>query len=266
MEVSQEHTRIQVDHLDEDKPIPGQEYALFSFLSPEGILNCKIRALKFRGAFPTQEAAEAYCKRLEETDKYFKIFVGESGKWLEFNPTVENVEREATSNKKYQEFLDAQREQRSKKLNELAGKYKETIDKKDKGMKDRITENKKTCAAENICDKSTELPMPPQQHTKSTVHHGSGNLSKIREKMKQTLAERVNKTKLDAQLPVSGEVTENNKCQTEATSTTGSVEDNIAAIKKLMQNMKVKETTESTESTESTETTNNDSENTNNVI
>lgn len=144
-----------VDHLDEDAPIRGQEFALFSFLSPEGIMNCNVRAVKFRGAFPTAEKAMEYCAELEHKDKYFKIFIGESGKWLDFDPPSERVEKEVTSNKKHQKIIDAQREQRMKKINELAGKHKDAMDKKDKGDKERIKENKKSGAAEKTVSSSS---------------------------------------------------------------------------------------------------------------
>jgi hypothetical protein len=142
------YTVVDADHLYEDPPLKGQEYALFSFLSPEGIMNCNVRAVKFRGAFPTIEKAKEYCAELEHKDKYFKIFLGETGKWLDFDPPSEKVEQEVTSNKKHQKIIDAQREQRMKKMNELAGKHKEMIDKKDNGNKERIKENKKSGAAE----------------------------------------------------------------------------------------------------------------------
>ena len=141
-----------VDHLDEDTTIKGQEWSVFSFLSPEGIMNCDIRAFKFRGAFGTEEAAKEYAAKLEQTDKYFKIFVGESFKWVEFNPPEHKVGKVLTSDKHQQQILESQAKHRMEKMNMLAGKYKENIDKHDKGKEERIKETKKASAAQTAVD------------------------------------------------------------------------------------------------------------------
>ena len=183
------YTMINADHLSEDRPIPGQEYCLLSFLSPEGVMNCNIRAIKFRGAFPTLERAIEYSKKLESEDGYFKIFCGESGKWVEFDPPAERVERELTSNPKHQKILDAQREQRLKKLNELAGRFKETIDRKDAGKDVRIRENKKVSAADELIRKNNIQADNKQENT-TKAPKGRTNLDTIREGMRKKLADK----------------------------------------------------------------------------
>jgi hypothetical protein len=57
-----------------------------SFLSPEGISNCKIRGLKVRGVFATLEEASKRAKKLQEVDPAFHVFVGEAGKRLPSDP------------------------------------------------------------------------------------------------------------------------------------------------------------------------------------
>lgn len=148
------YTVLDADNLDEDAPIPGQEFALFSFMSPEGIMNCNIRALKFRGAFPTQEKAEEYAEELKKNDKYFRILCAESGKWVEFDPPEEHVEKVVAGNKKQQKIIDAQRKARMDKMNELSGRHKQNIDKSDRGSKSRIEESKKAGAAEDYANKN----------------------------------------------------------------------------------------------------------------
>jgi hypothetical protein len=153
-----------VDHLDEDVPIKGQEYCLFSFLSPEGVMNCDVRALKFRGAYPTMADAEKAVRRLEKKDKYFKIFIGETGKWLDFDPPVSRVEREMSTNEKEQELLDAQRQNRMNKINDLAGKYKETVDKQTTCKDERIKEIQKAGASADVnTGVSTVEPEPEKK-------------------------------------------------------------------------------------------------------
>ena len=194
------YTVVDADHLDEDAPLPGQEYALFSFLSPEGIMNCNVRAVKFRGAFPSIEKAQEYCKKLEKKDKYFKIFLGESGKWLDFDPPASRVEKEMSSNKAHQKILDNQANHRMKQINELAGKYKKNVDKKDKGAKTRKDEIVKAGAADDMVEKQRSKKQEKLERQKEQMEKGSqrGRASKeaLRERMRKNLAEkRKNKSK-----------------------------------------------------------------------
>lgn len=75
-----------IDYLTEDKPLANQKFVCLSFLSPEGISNCKIRGLKVRGVYETYEEATERAKSLRDTDKHFHVFVGEVGKWLPWDP------------------------------------------------------------------------------------------------------------------------------------------------------------------------------------
>jgi DNA repair exonuclease SbcCD ATPase subunit len=77
-----------LDHLTEDDPIVGQQFVCLSFLSPEGIRNCTTRGLKVRGVFSTYEEAQERCKELQSKDKDFDIFIGEVGKWLPWDPDI----------------------------------------------------------------------------------------------------------------------------------------------------------------------------------
>jgi hypothetical protein len=82
-----------IDNLDEDK---GEEqYVLVSFASPEGIMNCNIRALKVRifnnqSVFKSYEQASAAAKELNKADKYFPIFVMPTGKWCAWDPNPDD--------------------------------------------------------------------------------------------------------------------------------------------------------------------------------
>jgi len=198
---------VDADHLDEDPPIKGQEFVLFSFLSPEGVMNCNVRAVKFRGAFPTMELAKEHAEKLEKTDKYFKIFIGDSGKWLDFDPPSSRVEREMSSNKVHQKILDEQAKQRMDRINALAGKHKQLLDKKEKGKKDRIDESKKAGAAGDAVDKQnttkkvenekkTEKSEPEDKREPKTNPRVKA-MEKMKERMKQKLAESMNKKKMD---------------------------------------------------------------------
>merc|ERR1711904_94597 len=77
---------VKIDYLTEDDVIKSQQFVCLSFLSPEGISNCKIRGLKVRGVYATYEEATERAKRLRDSDKYHHVFVGEVGKWLPWDP------------------------------------------------------------------------------------------------------------------------------------------------------------------------------------
>ena len=86
--------------------------------------------------------------------KYFKIHCAESGKWVEFDPPEDHVEEVVAGNKKQQKIIDAQRKARMDKANEMAGRFKQKIDKEDRGAKNRIDESKKSGAAEDHVNRS----------------------------------------------------------------------------------------------------------------
>jgi hypothetical protein len=229
-ELKKKYTVVDVDHLDEDTPIRGQEYCLFSFMSPEGLMNCNVRAVKFRGAFGTMAEAEKKARELEKIDKYFQIYIGESGKWLDFNPPVSRVEQEKSSNKEHQKILDAQRKQRMDKMNVLAGKHKEMIDKKDKGKSERITESQKAGAASDAVDKQKnkkQEKIEAKQEKQEKIYANSRDAKKeqLKAKMKKRLEETQNKKTLERmskedKLGKSGKVDEviESKPQTDNTS------------------------------------------------
>lgn len=149
-----QYTVVDADNLDEDVVMPDQQYALFSFMSPEGIMNCNMRLIKFRGAFPTMEKAREKAEELKKTDKYFKIHCAEQGKWVEFDPPEEHVEEIVAGNKKQQEIIDAQRKAKMDKMNELATRHKQKMDKTDRSSDARREESKKAGAAEEHASKA----------------------------------------------------------------------------------------------------------------
>ena len=79
-----------IDYLDEDAPISDQKWCCVSFLSPEGVMNCATRGIKIRGVYDTREEAEQRAKNLHSIDSDFHVFVGEVGKWLPWDPDLED--------------------------------------------------------------------------------------------------------------------------------------------------------------------------------
>jgi hypothetical protein len=126
-----------IDCLDEDPEINKQNFVLLSFVSPEGIMNCKIRGVKVRGVYSTEAEARAACDKLKQIDKYFDIFVGEMGKWLPWDPTPEQVKEVKYRHKKLDKIMSKVHDTEMNTLNEVVGRRKEMIDKA------KITHNKR---------------------------------------------------------------------------------------------------------------------------
>jgi hypothetical protein len=227
------YTVIDADHLDEDDDIPGQRYCLLSFMSPEGIMNCNTRAVKFRGAFATLEEAEKYAAKLEQQDAYFKIFVGETGKWLPCDPNSDKVEQEKTSNPQHQQILDAQAKQRMAKINELAGRTKQLADKNNRGRKDMMNEKKKEGAAQEIVDKKRQQK---NTNTHKQVPHGSkSKLEAMKDRMRKKLAEKQKTNKIPDNLSNKLEIVSKNSKEVENNlAKLETVDRNIDRIKQLM--------------------------------
>jgi hypothetical protein len=123
-----------IDRLTEDQPIPGQLWACISFLSPEGIRNCKVRGLKIRGVYGTKEEADKRAAFLQNEDGDFHVFVGEVGKWLPWDPDPSSAEDQVY------------KEEELQKLMESYQKNRERVKELEKERKDELT---KTAKADN---------------------------------------------------------------------------------------------------------------------
>lgn len=94
-----------------------------------------VRGFKFRGAFPTQEAAEDRCKKLRETDPHHDIFVGTGFAWMPWDPDAYKTGRV--------EFMEEE-------LNQL---HQEKIKNEEKAKQEfdaRVKDAKRKAIEENI--------------------------------------------------------------------------------------------------------------------
>jgi hypothetical protein len=159
--------RLEKDYLDEDTPISKQNYIVFTFLSPEQVINYKKRAVKPFAVFDSRQDAIAYVEKLEETDKYTDIYVGEIGKWIIWAPDVNR-----RNFKNEQEYINVMLK-KEKELNELARRIKDKIDKSDveyninkkntinAGMQERYKSKiKRAKQTEEIVKKTEEYDKP----------------------------------------------------------------------------------------------------------
>jgi hypothetical protein len=91
--------------------------------------------LKIRGAFPTQDEAEARCKKMREQDPNHDIFVGPVGVWVPWDPDAYKTGRV----EHLEEELNALHKEKLK--NEEMAK---------KEFEERVRETKKKAIMENI--------------------------------------------------------------------------------------------------------------------
>jgi len=101
-----------IDYLKEDEPVYGQKWICVSFLSPEGISNCKLRGFKFRGAYDSREDADKRASELQSVDPDFHVFVGEVGKWLPWDPDPNSIEDQQYKEEELQKLMKKYKENR----------------------------------------------------------------------------------------------------------------------------------------------------------
>merc|ERR1711916_246365 len=131
-----------IDYLTEDKPLANQKFVCLSFLSPEGISNCKIRGLKVRGVYDTYEDATERAKELRDMDKHFHVFVGEVGKWLPWDPepdskNVKDAEYAETElNTLMKSYMKNQKDEETRKSEMLEKSVQENLNIRKKTKKE----------------------------------------------------------------------------------------------------------------------------------
>ena len=145
-----------IDNLDEDPVVDSGKFFLVSFISPEGVMNCNMRGLKIRThknkvVFSSLDEAKAAAAEINKRDKFFHVFVGETGKWMGWDPAPDDrkfVEEEKWDNDEQNEIMQGMRKREEKKLNELnalVGKKKAMVNKQkkvhDKRVKDALKMN-----------------------------------------------------------------------------------------------------------------------------
>jgi DNA repair exonuclease SbcCD ATPase subunit len=141
---------VKIDYLDEDTPIKGQEWVCVSFLSPEGVKNTKLRAIKFRGGFETREDAEAHAKDLH--DQYFHVFVGQMGKWLPWNPDPNSIDDQEYQEEELNNLMKAYKSQQAKAKKMEEERKKQLVE--DSLLRDMSKEKEKTVKSSNTKGKT----------------------------------------------------------------------------------------------------------------
>jgi hypothetical protein len=197
-----------IDNLDEDPVVENSKFFLVSFISPEGVMNCTTRGLKIRTyknkvCFSSLEEAKQAAEEINKKDKYFNVFVGESGKWMGWDPAPDDrtkVEAEKWANADQDALMQTLREKEEKQLNELnavVGKKKAIIDKEAKqhkkrvatAIKDSLNNQENPIDQPELVDEQTAINAQKVQEVKS--HKSSSrNPAALREKLRKKLQEK----------------------------------------------------------------------------
>lgn len=174
-----------IDNLDEDQVVDSGKFFLVSFISPEGVMNCKMRGLKIRTyknkvVYPTLEEAKAAADEINQKDKYFHVFVGETGKWMGWDPSPDDrnlVAEEHWADKDQNEIMQKMREREETNLNELnavVGKKKAMVDKDKKKHKKRIADTLKESIA-NVKASKENKNKDESETTENTTENTTTN-------------------------------------------------------------------------------------------
>lgn len=130
-------------YLDEDViKVPGQNYVIVSFVSPDGNQRSDRSGIKIRGVFDTRGEAEEHVRRLMQVDGSFDVYVADMYRWLVVPPRPEDVDAVYTNDY----------------LNELITGHKEAQEKARIFFERRVKEE----AAARIAADATEAESSPE--------------------------------------------------------------------------------------------------------
>jgi hypothetical protein len=135
--VKEENDKLKKSGIEDDYKnfMDKQEEKLNEQFNREHAFQTSVRGLKIRGAFPTQDEAEARCKKMREQDPNHDIFVGPVGVWVPWDPDAYKTGRV----EHLEEELNALHKEKLK--NEEMAK---------KEFEERVRETKKKAIMENI--------------------------------------------------------------------------------------------------------------------
>ena len=94
----------------EEVRVEGQNYALISFVSPEGAQKADTLGFRIYGAFETVEAAREHAALVNASDAAFDVYVVEMRKWCAWHPDPMDVEEKVYTDTRLDEMIRAHRE------------------------------------------------------------------------------------------------------------------------------------------------------------
>ena len=108
--------------------VPGQKYALVSFVSPTGNQKADKLAMKIRGCFQTVDEAKQHAKHLSEMDRSFDVYVVEMYNWLAIPPNPEDIADQEHQDKWLNDFVKGHKEEQLKAKKHFEERKSEMIE------------------------------------------------------------------------------------------------------------------------------------------
>jgi len=108
---------VTIDYLNEYTIPESQKWGCYSFVSGRNVKNYKgpIGGLYVNiGNFSSQDEAQKHANRIQKDIPHFHIFVGENGKWLEYDPDPDSVKEFHYREPEQQKFMKSYLEEREK--------------------------------------------------------------------------------------------------------------------------------------------------------
>ena len=220
---TQSKSKVEIDYLTEDKPISGQEYGVYSFLSPEGVKGCNVRAFKNRGNFGSYEEASAYAEKLRNDEPAFNVFVGENFKWMPFDPdpnvikdnnnyyepklqelmkgTLENQEKaKQLEGQRKRDMIEAAIKEEIKKKSEKKETTKDRLQKKLAERKKQASHEDEvvTNELEKVRSNITDEQLAEKKEEVNKINENISSIDENLDKMKKLYADLLNKKKASA--------------------------------------------------------------------
>jgi DNA repair exonuclease SbcCD ATPase subunit len=226
--------QVKIDYLTDDAIIKNQQWVCLSFLSPEGISNCKIRGLKIRGVYETEEEANKRACELRDIDKYFHVFVGEVGKWLPWDPepNSESVKEENYAEEPLQNLMKSYMESQSDAKKFEQQRKQDLIEKNIEQSLETRKDNKKEIVAELDNFKNKKLSQEDrvlEQNLEKTLNNIDEEIAKLEDRTKKTNIEKKQILKNFEAIKIDDE---------EIEKTTNELEESKALYNKLVNNSK----------------------------
>ena len=85
--------------------VPGQNYALVSFVSPQSAQKASMSGFRIYGCFETIEEARAHAERANRADDAFDIYVAEMYRWCPWYPNPLDVQEPVYSDPQLDSML-----------------------------------------------------------------------------------------------------------------------------------------------------------------
>ena len=135
-------------YLKPDDPIRNQEWVCLSIVTPETVKNCKVRAIKIRGVYASENEAKARCKELNEKDPNFNIYIAQMGVWVPWVDDPEKADDVVYANDELNNLMSSYKKDQKmakdlheKRREELVQKNINEVDEKDMKEKNNKTSN-----------------------------------------------------------------------------------------------------------------------------